>query len=516
MKVIKKIAHFIPLILLSVVILIKSFNFEIHDFANYYFGAFFLKEGLFDINIYFPYEFNYKIHDLGYKNIFGCYSPQTPILATLFLPFTGLNILIAKFIFNTISILLLSSLNKLVNHFKINRVYLFFIPIIFFVPIKNNILFGQFYFILLFLLIEGFLAYLKNNKIRTVIFWSLAITIKLTPILLFIYLAYKKDIKTIIQLALSCFLIVLTSLLFVEYKVWEFYFLEVITKANNGNIINTYADNFQSVLMFLRRCFIYDEVVNKNVLINSPALTIYFLLIIKLIAVAFGYILNKKSLNPLVLFSYWLTLFVLLSPSGSTYYLVLLIPFFFSLSKSNHSNYFKIAICILLFLICNIPAHFYLDFKFPFSYLRLFLLITMMTLYFYNYIKKYALKIGLISLIGSLLVITFSTKKIDNSELLLEDSPILIYNYNLNNSGLEYVFWSQNGEMKKTTPYNYNIQEELSLVDNQIYYKNTQLTFNQSNKVKPILVDNKVIIYLSDNNRGLGFYTLKQIKLTIE
>jgi hypothetical protein len=53
----------------------------------------------------------------------------------------------------------------------------------------------------------------------------------------------------------------------------------------------------------------------------------------------------------------------------------------------------------------------------------------------------------------------------------------------------------------------------LDLRDNQVWYSGRQLTASPDRKEKPMLVNGEYIVYLSDNGRGAGFYTLRKMKL---
>lgn len=52
--------------------------------------------------------------------------------------------------------------------------------------------------------------------------------------------------------------------------------------------------------------------------------------------------------------------------------------------------------------------------------------------------------------------------------------------------------------------------------DNQVYYQNEQLTFDHSNKQKSIIINGNEIVFLSDKNRGIGFYELRKIEVKSE
>ena len=163
-KIFQTYYPFLPLLLLCVFYAYKAIAFPIHDFSNYYFGGKFLADGNFNSEIYFPYELNKAISDLGYQNIFASYAPNTPFLAWFFLPYSFVSAATAKLIFNSISIILfVFSICRLFTHYKLNLKFALLIPILFLVPIKNSLLFGQVYFLLFFLLSEGWIAYEKER-----------------------------------------------------------------------------------------------------------------------------------------------------------------------------------------------------------------------------------------------------------------------------------------------------------------------------------------------------------------
>jgi len=173
--------------------IISAIAFEPHDFANYFFGAFFLRTDHFTPAIYFPHIFNIKISSLGYTTIFAGFAPNTPFLALSFLPLTYFSLVTAKIVFNIISLLLfIYSIRSLFNHYQIRDVYLFILPLVFFIPLRNNFLFGQVYILLFFLLAEGLLAYKKGAYLKMAVFWSISIMLKVFPIFLFVFLLFKR------------------------------------------------------------------------------------------------------------------------------------------------------------------------------------------------------------------------------------------------------------------------------------------------------------------------------------
>lgn len=499
-------------LLFCVFYIYKAIAFPIHDSANYYFGAQFLIDGKFNPSIYFPYEFNKAIANLGCQNIFASYAPNTPFLALFFTPLTLCSVTTAKLIFNIISSFLLTfSCYRLFEFYQINRKYLLLIPFLFLVPIKNNLLFGQVYFLLFFLLTETLLSYEKQQFKKTGFFLSLAILLKIFPILFFAFFLFKKQLKPIFYTLISSILFFGISVIFTGIDSWIFFIQSVLPKASNGEIANAFVDNYQSVFMFLKRIFIYDEIENPHPFSVTSSFFSIVILAFKIGIIALGYFVTKNAKNNLHIFSFWILASILLSPYGSTYTFILMFFPLLALLKSEISLVKKIIAIGILFLINNLPLSLFIEKSFPFSYVRLFLLVGISLLFlFYFFKKSIIVKPIVLSALILILGSFYKSEKIETSKpFLSEDTPILIYDYTINNNQLTYFYWNEKGENKKTVTLKIDSWKELEIKNQQIFYNNNQLTFDRNNKLKPILINNKEIVFLSDENRGVGFYDIR-------
>jgi hypothetical protein len=514
-NVILKYYPFLPLLLLCFFYGYKAMGFPIHDFSNYYFGGKLLEGGNFNSRIYFPYEFNRAISNLGQQGVFASYAPNTPFLAFFFIPFSWLSVATAKMVFNGFSIaLFIFSIYRLFSFYRINPKFALLIPVLFLLPIKNNLLFGQAYFLLFFLLAEGWLAYEGEHWKRMAFFWSLAILLKVFPVALLLFLLFKKQGKAIFYLMLFGFSLLGISLFFTGTDIWQFYLNEVIPKSSNGEIATAFVPNYQSVFMFLKQLFVFDIIENPKAIFNYPILFSALMLAFKIGLLAFGYFVSKIRYNVFFAFSFWIFVMILASPYGSTYTLILLLFPFFTLVKSDVSNIKKVAFCTLLFLICNLPLSVFITNNFPFSYLRLFLLMLLFILFLIELEQKINWKIiAVAALVPMILLLIFKKEENIKSHIMLPDAPILIYNYIIANDNLLAECKDSTKRDGEVMPFNCNTVRPLHLKENQVFYNNQQLTFDKSNKLKPMLIDNKYILYLSDYGRGIGFYTIRVIRL---
>ncbi|MCF6131630.1 glycosyltransferase family 87 protein [Flavobacterium wongokense] len=506
---------FLPLLLLCGFYGYQAIDFPIHDFTNYYFGGKLLSEGTFNTQVYFPYQFNKAISGLGYQNIFANYAPNTPFLALFFLPFSLLSIVVSKLVFNCISIgLFATSIYRLFSFYRINPKLALLIPILFLVPIKNNLLFGQVYFLLFFLLAEGWLAYEKENCKAMAFFWSLAILLKVFPLLLLVFLLFKKQGKALLYIFGFCFSLLGISIFFTGIDCWKFYLAEVLPKASDGEIATAFEPNYQSVFMFLKQLLVFDLIENPKAFFNYPVLFSALMLAFKIGILTLGFFVSKWRYNVFFAFSFWVLAMILLSPYGSTYTFILLLFPFLVLMKSDISNIKKLTFCALLFLISNVPLSLFISNDFPFSYLRLFLLLLFFVLFVMELEQKINWKlIVAATLLPMILVLIFKKEEKVTSHIMLPDAPILIYNYKIANDNLVAECKDGNRRNGEVMPFDCNEVKLLSLKNNQVFYKNRQLTFDNSNKLKPMLIDHKAILYLSDYGRGIGFYTIRIIRL---
>ena len=513
---IREYYKYLPLFLLLLIFVVKSTSFPIHDFANYYFGGYFVSINEFNSQIYFPHIFNLKIASLNYKNMFVSFAPNTPFLAILFSPLSYIKIAYAKLIFNFISCLaLIVSLRKLEKFYNISYYFICLIPILFFIPFKNNILFGQVYFILFWLLTEFWINYNKGKNTTAIIYLGVAIMLKLTPLIFVFIFLFKKDFKTLIKCAVICLLLLLFSISITGLDIWLFWLKEIFTRASKGEIAGLYVDNYQSFFMFLKRLLVYHPTQNDTTILDNPQIFNSIISSVKIICILFGFALMKQKNNLLIL-SYWILISVLLSPYGSTYGLTILLFVLIYTIKRNASIKHKIIVCSLIFAINNIPTNYFINLTYPISYLRLllFILLAIILIRKMNFNKRFG-KVLLFSPILILLVsFFFNHESKEEARNIESNGPILLYDYSLSDKNmLTYKYWDNKGENLKKLRYTLTSVKKLELIDNQIYLKDKQITFTNDNKLKPLLIDNSKILFLSDHKRGFGFYTLKEIKL---
>lgn len=512
-----KYLYILPFLFVSILYICKSYGFAIHDFGNYYFGSYLFTQGNFNEAIYAPCYFTKTINNLGF-NFIGTYLPFTPITSLVFIPFTFLSPVVAKITFNCISVLLFTNtLFRSFSCFKIEYKYLLIVPIIFFTPLKNGLLFGQFYFILFVLIMESFILYKKDKKWMSALLLSVAVAIKIFPVILLLYYLFSKDIKQSFRILATGVFLLCISLAINGIDIWMFYIKNIFFTSINGGIRFDFALNSQTLDTFLKFLFVKDNHLNPIPWINNYHVFVYLKIIIKTLIITFGVLVHRYSDNKFLQYSFWLVTAILISPNGNTYALILLIiPFIFFL----HQNELKkiVLVAVLIFGICNVPWHLFsasfLVLKFP-RLILMFLLFGFMIVLFFKKIKPKVFIVAFLLLMAIQLI--RPTKAPQKSETVYGGKS-LICDYNFNGKNFVIEEFIRSGKHKKTITIptsDTTIGEPLALKENQIYYNNIKLTDTDDNKMKPMLIGNKVY-YLSDYNQGYRLYNLRSIILNTE
>jgi hypothetical protein len=506
-------------VILGTVFIIQMTTKPLSDWGNYYYGSHFLLNGSFSKDVYEPYKFNLMVREQGETDVFLNYTPIPPFTALFYLPFQFTDAVTAKIIFSILSILAFSlSFYRLTRLLRISSYWLLLIPVVFIFPFRNNIFFGQTYLLIIAMLIEGFVAYKNGKNILAGLFWSAAILLKLFPGILLLFLLFKKDYR---QLGYTVFFIMLLSV--ITALVTGFgqnvqYFSEIMPRMLNNEINDPYASTYQSMPVLLNKIFVYDKLLNPYGTINNPLLFKIFtyLFSLSILYIAGVYTLKSND-DDYIKFSFWLLCGLLLTGYGSGYSLLLMIFIVTAfLNKNENRKILTAFVFMFVFAITSVPVHLFskmsLLLQFPRLYMMIAFFVFIIILFKIKPVYKYIYTVPVLAL---LLGYLNQPEYNNSSEYVMDkEEALLIYDYGESNGKLKINFIDQNGrnekELKKAAAFQ---QSNVELKYNQVFYKGEQLTFTKDNKLMPLLTADNEIYYLSDKNRGVGFYTIRRLTI---
>jgi len=312
-----------PLIVVLGFYFFQSLDFNLHDFSNSYFSARMIREGVPSSRLFDIYEFNSYIWNLGYADVLVDFYLNSPFTITAFYPLSFVeNPYVAKAIFNLISIFLFLGSVYLLFQKKGNGKLsiLLILPFIFLVPIRNQILFGQTYFLIFSFVVFGFLLIENKREGIGAGLLSFTVLLKIFPVFYGVSLLFHKSWKSIVWSVVIGVGLLLFSMYSIGFPIWETYFMEILPNAIQNNSTVDFRFNAQSFDVFLRTLFIEDSYYNPDAIFNSERMYILLKWLFKSVIIAFAINVSFKNKNNLFkLLAIWVVALFLLQSRTATY-----------------------------------------------------------------------------------------------------------------------------------------------------------------------------------------------------
>jgi len=498
-------AYFIPLGLLLAYSLYRSIHFRIHDFVNYYYGAKHALSASWSNKIYNADYFNDWISDQFGVDSFASYFPNPPSLSFLYAPVGLLDPISAKLLVNLLGIaMLLTVLYHLTKREQLELWSLCLLPLIFLMSIKNNILFGQSYLILLGLVYFGYYALKSNRLSAALLAWPLAVFLKSSPIVLLIIPILSKKFSAFIKLSLVLVALFLLSLIWIPFLDWLYYFAEIMPAVSQGDLYNGFSHQSKSWMMIFKLLMVKEPLLNPDPLISDTRLfyaaNLFFKFFILTAVVVITY---REKVLDLKLLALWLIALLLMSPTLSSYSMILLLPAYFVMMQQFKSlpSYLGLA---LLCLICYYPSHWFSSQFIYLSFGRALLLLGFFLLFLrsqFNSNWNFTLKAAFTGavVIAVLSYLLSKSYELPNDYFLTSEPHIMMVDFELNDKDVIASYKTRNGIEQILTPHGLKIdsQKQLEQMRNA-HVKNS------------ILVNDSLLIYMTDLNRSPGFYTLRK------
>ena len=149
---------------------------------------------------------------------------------------------------------------------------------------------------------------------------------------------------------------------------------------------------------------------------------------------------------------------------------------------------------------------------------RMWLMLIVSLIFFLHFVKKIKIKFILYTCCFTIPLCLFSIVNYvpSNAEYVLPNKGhFLVHEFDKEYGFLTYKAIGRSGEVVEKTQIKINSisENELEVKDNQVYYKRQQVTFDNSLKSTPKLINDSEIYFLSDYNTRRGQFTLKKVAL---
>lgn len=519
----------------------------IGDFANYYYASQALLEGeVEEAQLYEPYSFNLWVNQRSPESVFVNYAPVPPVSVLVYLPFAKIpDVYQAKMIFNIVGLLFFvavfffgmkelelghdekemeedtSSLSGKERLFPaLPTLAIILIPFVLWTPLLNNFFQGQSYLYIVSFLWLGYLFWQKEKGYLTALCWAVAISLKIFPAIVLLILLVRGSYRLFGWTMVLVLVISALSMLGTGAPTVLEYYQEILPRLFAGEINDPFTILYQSPRVFIDQLLIYDGHLNDTPLIHIPWLANLLYLVFQwcILGLVIQFIHKKEIPNSLAFGATILAGF-LLSGYGSNYSMLLLFfPAVAILSIDQAPKHWqRIMGLALLFLAGNIPIYKLEEWPFLFQFPRMYALLIVLIGLYVIFRPKLQPQVWLV--IGGLLILKWGISGTPQNHLtdyyLPDGQYPIIFDYEPTTKGLLLKHYRGQGPEEDfyATKDRFYEDEKLSIQDQQIYYADQQLTANKGRKKKPLRLNENEIIYLSDEGRGVGFYTLRKLRL---
>ena len=326
------------------------------DFPNYYVTAHLLREHISTARIYEWIWFQRQQDYIQTGQTFSAMQPLTPF-STLFLwPFATLAPLAAKhgwIILNAVLLFATALMLRRSVHLRWSRVALLIAASY---PIQRNILTGQFYVLLLFLITLALWMHLRGHRIAAGAVVAVAIGLKIFPLLYVLYFLRKRDWPTLLGILFGAAAVAAASIAAFGVQLNRLYLFQLLPREMRGDSTNPYDLTSSSFAILFHRLFVFEPTLNPHPLLHAGWLFPILLPAIQwLIVVPLVLLIDPHTSRPNQALFEWsavLMACLTLSPMPASYHFVLLLLPVAVLAKTfiDEASHGKLLLLILLFL----------------------------------------------------------------------------------------------------------------------------------------------------------------------
>lgn len=305
----------------------KAWKSLITDFPNYYLAAQMARQGV-DTSRMYEWQWieREKDHRAIPIRIIGLL-PITPF-STLFLwPLAGLKPLAAKHIWIVFSLALLVPLSwmlRQMTHLSYPRIALIFALC---VPFYRNIEFGQFYVVLLMLIVAACWCFLRGQYALSGALIAIAAAAKIFPLIFFVYFLQRRSWRALAAGAITGAATIALSVGAFGWSVHRTYLEEILPAAMHGEAFPPYVTS-ASISGILHVLFLSEPLWNPRPWFASVAAYSILFPILSMLVLAPAILLIRKHADPrrtLLEWSALLTAALAVSTIPASYNFVLMV-----------------------------------------------------------------------------------------------------------------------------------------------------------------------------------------------
>lgn len=243
------------------------------DFPNYYLVARLLREG-YSLDRIYDWIWLQRVKDhWGLDQALVGFAGLTPFSALPVVPLALFPALVAKRLWILANVLFLGSTVELLSRVTTlgrRRIWLLALLAIF--PLRTSFLFGQMHLLVLLLLASAYYLDRKGRQIACGVCLAIAGVLKIYPLLLGGYFAWKRQWRPALAMLGATLLLVGAGYLVFGASLMNIYATQILPRSLQGEVLDPYSVHAASGAALFHRLFIAEPALNLAPLLNAPSL----------------------------------------------------------------------------------------------------------------------------------------------------------------------------------------------------------------------------------------------------
>ena len=343
------------------------------DFPNYYTAARLMLRRAPLTRLYDYPSFQREIAHAKVDRQLGGYIPQTPLTMAPLLPLSSQNPQTAKRVWLLLNLgFLAASLALLSRMTRFSVAQAWLVVFLAYGSLKQNLVLGQYYVLLLAILTFGCYAILRRRERTAGFALASAFVLKLYGAPLLFFLAAKRRWRAVAAFAATAIVSIALAVGIFGWDGLAFYVTQILPRSLAGETLNPFHPSNGTFVTFLRRMFVAEPELNPHPLADFPAVFAFLqtaftlgILLLPLLAAMRRDAISRRDL------AWWMIALVAVSPNTASYTFVLLIlPAVLLLDDLPQRDWLWL---LPAYLLLALPLRASWSFLFPKAWLLLFL-----------------------------------------------------------------------------------------------------------------------------------------------
>jgi hypothetical protein len=327
------------------------------DFPNYYTAAVLVRQRQ-PLRAYYDWSwFQRQMNYAGIERQLGGYYPNTPLTMLPMVELATLPVQRAKQVWLLLNLGFLITtvwLLSRISRFRFEQIWL--LAFCGYLSIRSNLLYGQYYLFLLFLLTLAFYLLHKGQSSASGFVAAVAFGLKLYGGPFLLYIALKRKWKAVAAMTVGVICLGVVAIRLFGWGDVRYYLMQVLPRSLEGNAVDPYTTAACTLSNLLRHSFMSEPELNPHPLWNAPWL-FYFLSALSTLAIV-GFVSMGLSMKPTTDrrdFAWFMIATVLLSTNSASYmFILILLPLVLLLEDSALGQSLFLIGC---YVLLTIPLH---------------------------------------------------------------------------------------------------------------------------------------------------------------